>query len=377
MTNPGATASQRKRGGKQKRKRKQSAKQPPLPERQIRTSERSAWNRCRAHWHWAFVDRLKPIDEDPALRFGTLIHKALEARYPPGIRRGPKPAETFERLFDQQIKDAYDKWGFRDDDDEWHEAKELGVEMLENYIKEYGRDEEWKVLGSEMTFQVPVFAVCEDGRWRAPEEGEQGELMFTYVGTMDSVWENRMDGGVWIGDYKTTKGDPTKVQHLALDEQATAYWTWGVDWLVEKGHIKPKQREHLNGMMYTMLRKAKADHRQRNADGLCLNKDGSVSKQQPLPLFHREPVYRSESEREKARRRAIQQAAEIIGAESGRVAVYKQPGSGPQSHCIWCPYRDICELHETGNDWEAMRDATMTVWDPYAAHEIEEEGKER
>jgi len=35
----------------------------------------------------------------------------------------------------------------------------------------------------------------------------------------------------------------------------------------------------------------------------------------------------------------------------------------------------MCELHEVGADWESVRDATMTTWDPYSVHEIEEEGK--
>lgn len=365
-----------------------------LPKRQVRTSERTTFKRCRWQHGQNYGERLRPIREAPALRFGTLVHEALELRYPPGIKRGPKPAESFEKIFDANLTEAEREWGLRltDSDGEWMDMKELGVSMLEMYVEKYGRDEEWEVIESEMTFQVPVF-VPDDLRERIIEMGllaylpKKGQPLFTYVGTMDGVWRNRMDGGVRINDYKTTKNDPTKEGggKLTLDEQATAYWTWGADWLIQKGVLKPRDVRALDGMLYTFLRKAKRDPRPQNAEGHYLNLPtkkekeefgedypGSVSKKQPLPYFHRELVYRTETERERARERVVFEFIEMERIRRGEGADFKTPETGAMGHCGYCPVRDLCELHESGADWETLRDATMTTWDPYAAHEIKE-----
>lgn len=352
----------------------------------VRTSERTSFNRCRQAWEWGYNQKLSPVHEKPALRFGSLVHKAMELRYPPGIKRGPKPAESFERLYAEELAEVEKTWGFRDADGKWEEALDIGVDMLEAYVEQYGRDEDWKVLASEMTFKVPVVAHQDEdsGRW-SPGKGKPKltKVLFYYVGTIDGVWQNRMDGGVRIRDYKTTSGDPVAegASKGVLDEQTTAYWTWGVDWLLEKKILKPKEQQALDGMLFEFMRKAKRDPRPQNAQGQYLNqpkKDGTqeVSKSQPPAMFHRELVYRGETDRANARQRAVQQFIEMEAVRRGDLAVYKSPGSGyPDMQCRACSFRDICELHEVGADWEALRDVTMTTWEPYGAHEIEEEGK--
>lgn len=330
----------------------------------LRTSERTTFKRCMWQWDRNYNDRIKPRQSSPPLRFGTLIHKALEKRYPVGVRRGPHPARTFEKLYAADIEEVERVWGFRDSDEEWGSALEIGVNMMEKFVDHYGKDEEWRVLGSELTFKVPV----RDGGRRP---------LFYYVGTLDLVVQHRVSGRVRIWDWKTTKSDPTKeAQGLTLNEQASAYWTWGVEYLRRRRLLKPKQLQALDGMVFSFMRKAKPDDREQNAKGQYLNKrDGSVSKKQPPPMFLRTTVYRGEEERRQAAARAVQEFYDMEAVRNGERVAYKTPGSPPNSHCGWCGYRDICELHETGADWQALRDATMEEWDPYAAHEIAEEGK--
>jgi hypothetical protein len=377
----------------------------PLP---VRTSERGTWKRCRQQWAYAYMQLLKPKTEAPALRFGGLIHKALELRYPPGVKRGPHPAKTFAKLFDAELEEAETKWGFRDSDGEWADAKELGVAMLEAYVDEFGKDERYKVISSEQTFRVPVL------------NPNTGKIAFYYVGTIDGVWEDRQDKSKLLNDYKTTKNNPEDLDYLALDDQADAYWTWGVDYLYEQGILKPKDK--LKGMIYTYLRKGMPDLRPRNADGLCLNKPkkevlvkaitdrglkmpgvregsgkngsvvvddlikvvgedeaallGEVSDRQPAPLFHREKVFRSEVEREFARPMAYAEAREMFQARQGKLEIYMNPGGAPPlNNCRFCGYRELCEIAKIGGDVGAMIKATMKTWDPYDAHEIAEEGK--
>jgi hypothetical protein len=358
-------------------------KRPSAP--LIRTSERTTFKRCRWQWDRNYNDKLKPRLEAPALRFGTLIHKALEVYMPPGKKRGPKPAKTFAKEYDKQVANAEAEFNIKlHEDEEWVDARELGIEMMNNYVEEYGRDEEWEVIASEKTFKVPVYAPPfpdgEGGYMNLKGEPiDRRRVLFYYVGTIDSVWRSRIDGSIWLNDYKTTANDPVKdgAKKNVLDEQATAYWTWGVDFLIKEGLLKEREIEMLAGMVYTMLKKAKKDPRPRNAQGHCLNKDGSVSQKQPTKLFHREVVHRSEADREHARVRAIQEVSDMIAVKSGRSAVYKNPDTGSMGHCGYCPVRDLCELHEAGANWEDLRDVSMTTWEPYASHEIKGEGKER
>lgn len=336
-------------------------KVPPQNEqRMVRTSERGTFQTCLHQWQWSYLERYRTLTEAPALSFGNLIHQALEVRYPPGIKRGPHPAKTFEKLYEKFTEKSY-ALGFRDEEGEWLKAGELGVDMLENYVDIYGKDEEWKVLASELTFQVPVF--------------DNGKYLFTYVGTMDGVWENRMDGGVRINDYKTCKGDPTQEARNvgytgALGLQPGAYWTFGVDFLRMKGILTEKADKSLDGMVFTYMRKGMRDDREQNADGYYLNKDGTVSKRQPPPLFHREVMYRSEQERQRYRERAIVQVKKMMELEKAAPEErYKEPN---WLTCRMCPWKDACELHELDSSWEEFLQGSTTTWEPYSAHEIEE-----
>jgi hypothetical protein len=370
---------------------------PPLS---VRTSERTTWKRCRQQWAYAYMAMLKPKTEAPALRFGGLVHKALELRYPPGIKRGPHPAKTFEKVFKAELIDAEEKWGFRDADGDWANALELGIAMMNAYVDEFGKDERYKVISSERTFKVPVL------------NPRTGKVAFYYVGTIDGVWEDRQDKAKLLNDYKTTKNNPEDLDYLALDDQADAYWTWGVDALYAEGVLKPKDK--LKGMIYTYLRKAMPDTRPVNAQGQRLNKPkkdalitaatnlgievrglkvdelievcqaggvdtdqlGEVSERQPPPLFHREKVFRSDVEREFARPMAYAEAREMFAARAGKMAVYMNPGGAPpMNNCGFCGYKELCEIDKIGGDVDAMIKATMKPWDPYEQHEIEEEGK--
>lgn len=420
----------------QPRKRIKKKTSPPIPppaeQRLVRTSERGVFQTCLHSWQWSYVERRKATQEAPALTFGNLIHQALELRYPPGIKRGPHPAKTFERLYEKFTKEAY-SLGFRDEEGEWQDLGEIGVDMMENYVDHFGKDEEWKVLASEMTFRVPVFIRCEgcggagDGRGKrgvpnsakCPACRGYGQVyLFTYVGTLDGLWENRMDGGIRINDYKTCKGDPTQEMRNvgytgSLGLQPGSYWTFGLDFIRMKGLLTPQMEKTLDGMVFTYLRKGKRDDRPQDKDGYYLNKPlkadllalykekgqeplkkdkgskpgsatvddmivdlgddalqlGEISKVQPPPLIHREVTYRSEQERERYRARAIRQVKEMIELENGPAEDrIKEPG---WMTCRMCQFKDACELHELDSSWEDFLEGSTVEWDPYAAHEIE------
>jgi hypothetical protein len=321
----------------------------------LRTSERSEWGRCRWAWWQAFVEHIKPATAAPALRFGSLIHESLRVYYRKGSKRGKHPAITFAKLYGEELA-TQTKLGFRDEDGTWNDAATLGEAMLNGYIDHYGKDDRWIVLATEMPFRVPVL------------HPRTGRVWFQYAGVVDLVVKDRETKFVGLVDHKTTKNNPTKNEYLALDEQAGAYWRYGRQALYDAGLLR--QDRELNGIIFNFLQKKMPDDRERNEFGEALNADGSVSKRQPGPLFHREPVWRNDAEGDRVHERVLEQMREMQLARRGKLAVYKTPGHIMSGMCQMCGFRDMCELHESGADWESLRDATMAEWDPYEEHEI-------
>jgi hypothetical protein len=328
----------------------------------LRTSERGAMKMCEFFWDLTYNQELKPLSDMPALRFGGLVHKALAAWYVPGVKRGQHPARAFERYYAEDLAVNEEVFGMRvGEDEKWINALELGVAMLENYIDEYGQDDRYEVLVTEHPFETVVY-------------NDQGKPWFLYVGVLDGVWRDRRDRTIWIPDHKTTAGIGGTVEypkfpaHLLIDDQAGSYWSWGVQALRESKLLKPNQQ--VNGMLYNFLRKTLPDERPSKlikGRRLYLNKDGTLSKRQPSPYFARFPVFRDEYDREEQKRRSIVDFKRINMFRNGELEMTKSPG---MFTCPMCSMRDVCELHETGNDWMSFLKAATQPWEPYAEHEV-------
>jgi hypothetical protein len=294
------------------------------------------------------------------LRFGTLVHAALARFYIPGVKRGEHPAVVFEELYEADLRENEERFGQHDldQDDKWIEAGELGPAMLNNYIDEYGDDDEWEVLVTEYPFQ-----------WLAGYVKEQGTGEFIYTGVLDGVWRSRRDKTIWIPDHKTTAGlGDSKLNYLQMDDQAGAYWSFGVLALKKAGLLKRDER--LAGMLYNFLRKSMPDERPSKlikGKRIYLNQNGSISKKQPSPYFLRQPIYRDDYDRMMTMERALNDYRRIEMLRSGELPIGKNPG---MFTCPSCPVSDACELHETGNDWSEFLRQTTEQWDPYEEHAI-------
>lgn len=326
----------------------------------IRNSERGSFKRCRQAWYWNFVDLLKPVETGKALRFGDLIHQALAAYYKKGKKRGPLPHKTFLRLYEETVEELGRMNMRADDDEKWVDAAEMGEAMLKGYVDAYGeRDKDFTILSSEQTFQVPLTI-------RSEVLGSK-PFRINVVGTLDGVWQH-LSGreSPFFKEFKTAA--QVHVEDLAFDEQAGTYWTYAPKWLWK--HKMIPEGIYPDHILYTFLRKALPDARPRNEAGNYLNQDGTISKKQPPPYFVRQPVYRDEADRVNMHERVIAEAVEMELTRRGVLKPIKNPGPLFMPNCRFCGYKDMCELHETGNDWEAMRDGTMVKWDPYDAHEI-------
>jgi hypothetical protein len=219
--------------------------------------------------------------------------------------------------------------------------------MLTNYVDHYGRDEQFICIKPEVPFQVELY-------------DHEEFYICTYVGTFDAVIIDQATGRYGLFEHKTAK--VIRTAHLTLDEQAGSYWAFA-PYVLEAEYL-PK----LDFVLYNFLRKGKKDDRSQNEDGYYLNKDGSVSKRQPSPLFHREIVRRGNAHRINTMERVERQALEIQWIDAGELQVHKTP----TPDCNWqCQFFDMCELHESGGDWEGYRDVAMVSWDPYEAHRSE------
>lgn len=328
----------------------------------IRTSERRDAKRCEWRWyqHWreGLVKKGKP---SLPLWFGIGVHEALAQWYQPGLDRGIHPADfwlDWVGLEEQYIRtNQLDNGIF--EDDEYVDAKLLGETMLDGYIQKYGADDDWDVIATEQTFQIDIPHIKQ---YAPVVKGQKPNTLAIYAGTFDGVYRWLVDGSLWLMEHKTAKS--ITLGHLPLDDQAGGYWAIANKVLRAQGLIGPD--EAIKGIMYNFLRKAMPDEREQNEDGQYLNKNGTVSKNQPAPLFVREPVDRTKRQRATQLRRIQNEALRMDRLREDPDRLTKNP----TRDCQWdCDLYDLCLLHENGtDDWEEFRDAMFNVRDPYADH---------
>ncbi len=340
----------------QRRRRKSDKDNQPTKQKlpSISFSQRGTFKRCHWKWWMEYEERWSPIRDAPALVFGTWMHKALAAYYKPGLKRGPKPWLTFEKVYAEAAKKQLTDFGFHvEEDDKWVSAAELGPAMLRHYVEHYTSgvpkiaDDEIEVVVTEKRFETII------------PHPETGEPWFRFVGVIDNVWRHLPTKRLYIVDHKTAAAINTR--YLSLDQQSTGYWTYGVDWLIEQGLLPDGAK--LDGILFNILRKAKKDERPQNETGQYLNQDGAISQKQPAPYFARIPIMRDVNERDRLKNRLLVEFADIERVRRGGVReAYKNEG---QFTCPGCWLFDICELHEIGLDWQGMAEHTVREWEPY------------
>lgn len=336
----------------------------------LRNSERYSFKRCQQQWHWAWNLGLVPVQvKQDARWFGTGIHLVLAEYYTPvdndGFKRGRHPLETWEEFCNGQ--NAILKAGSYYDDEaeyEFIQAKELGDSMLTEYIAAYGDDSHWEVLMPETRFEANIPFTREQIRRGVPEKLLVDDKAITkIVGTFDMPVRDHSfpRPRIMVVDHKTTnKRENTK--HLMKDDQAGTYIAVGTYYLRHNKLIH--QNESIDGMIFNYLRKARPPDKPRNAQGQVLNKDGSVSKVQPAPLFWREQVMRGTVNRLRQIRRIAEDAEQIAMARSGMMPILKSPGE----HCNWCDFSDLCDIDENGDDFDGFVEAVFKRQDQYADH---------
>lgn len=324
---------------------------------EVRTSERTLFRKCRQAWWWGYRQGLVPKGT-PAIHFwfGTGVHEALATWYQPGTRRTKgrlHPVAVWQRYCDDELVNIKTKEG---DITQYVDAVQLGTVMLENYLEKYGRDEHMHILVTEQTRRIPIY-------------DHDGNLICYYLYTMDGSYRDLADHNrIKILEHKTAL--MIILTHLTLDDQAGSYLAF--ETLVQRAAGVLREDEAIMDITYNFLRKAtpKEDDRPRNVEGLALNKDGSVSKNQgtQAPLLVRHDVSRSAEARHNIIDRLIVEVKEMNACRADpENHVYKNPMPGPFG-CSSCPFKDMCELHEEGGDWQDLRDWQFDRKDPYGPY---------
>ena len=318
----------------------------------IRTSERRDFKRCVWRWHMGWRQGLRPFRDSNPLWFGQGIHLALAEWYLLGQERGPHPVKTWKKyIAGESSRIATVDWNT--EDEKRINLLDLGEEMMSNYVDFYGTDDHTSTIAIEQPFQVSIF-----------DPDDPNTLLAIFAGTFDGVYRDNRTGEIWLWEHKTAASIQTN--HLPMDDQAGGYWLVADTILREKGLIGPD--EFISGIMYNFLLKRHRDTRPRNEQGLYLNKNGSISKNQPKPLFERVPVYRTPGERDTQLRR-IADELKVMQAFRGqeRLPLIKNP----TRDCSWdCSFYKMCQLNEQGEDgdWQAFRESAYSRRDPYADH---------
>lgn len=364
----------------------------------VRTSERGTFKRCPQRWWWSHVENLTSIRSKPALWFGTAVHESLAEWYQQGTTRGAHPAETILKVLDPMRKIIV-----RDEEDEvkFVQAQELGVQMMNRYVDNYGTDPSWDVIATEQTFQVWIPHPKRTGRW------------MRYVGTADGVYRDLDTGEIKLMEHKTASSISTS--HLGLDDQAGSYWAIMNGKLRKMGVLG--KRESIAGITYNILRKALNDERPQNADGLYTNKPikkhyvdaivsregfphedlpgetwtslgkwsiedlkaqtdkwgitvfGEPSASQPPPYFERLDVYRSAAERKTMITRIQNEGLHMEAIRTGALPLYKTPSQSGFLACTSCEFFRLCQMHESGEEYfEDYKAAEFITRDPYEDH---------
>jgi Zierdtviridae exonuclease len=318
----------------------------------LRNSERASYRRCRLRWDWSYNRRLAPVRDAGALSFGRMVHESLEAYYPPGIKRGIHPAKTFKKLY-LQSEIGFDQW---DDEGNKVNALELGTAMLEGYVDLWGKEDYVEIIQPELPIEVDVL-------------DRQGHYICTWVGRSDAAYRDLRNNRIGFFEHKTAKTIDDELRiNSGYGEQGLSYWWAGDIYFHHHKILKPN--EHVDHVLFNWLRKHLPDDRPKNQFGHSLNKDGSVSKRQPRPLFHRYKLEFGPDEMDMINSRIRSEAWEMAQVRAGKLPIYKNP----TMNCSWdCPFKDPCELHEMGQDYETMLELEYIHWNPYETHELEGE----
>lgn len=302
----------------------------------------SLFRNCRRAYQLRMIDRLVPLETAHALRFGSLIHNALELWH---------GGSTIEMVFDH-IDGALPVWSA---DPVQRRTRFLARAMMNGYAERYPRGSEpFEPVGLEKTFAGPIIN---------PVTGRPSKT-FQLWGKIDGVVRVREAAatvvyppGYYVFETKTARtisGD--YLERLWTDFQVTLY----------AAEVERRLGKPITGIIYNVLCKAglkqsegetEEEYKIRAAELRAKNKSGKTSAKRKLPetdedfaarlaewyaapeAFHREVLFLDRSLIEELHSELWELTQAILDARR-RGVWYKN-----SAYCFTygrCPYFPLC-----------------------------------
>lgn len=267
---------------------------------------------CRLAWYLGYRLGYKPNRSAIALEFGTGIHYALEMYY----GKKQDPVKAFSKWADARMRELGDKIiNF----DEFMDHKNLGVIMLEGYLKRYEK-EDFTVLATEKMIRRPLPSPTKD----------DPEVKCDLVARLDGLVRDNRTEKIFSLEHKTF--ERFSPGFMDRDHQMTAQ-VWLGQSLAESLGLE----EGVAGVIYNGLRKQAPSPKVKNE------------------LYERLKVYRNDRQIEVFLHRAYHQYAEF---NREGLAIYPQPN---MVRCSQCDFGDVCRAYMLGEDWKFLLEQDYTT----------------
>lgn len=287
------------------------------------------------------------------------MHQGLAAWYLEGTERNGELAKHVGAYATMAIEAAVREGASEDQLDKAEELQALAFAMAEAYQAHYGTDSGVRVISAELPleFSFPTVYNLSSGHYNS--EGYQ----IVHRLKPDLVYVDLNDD-VWLMEHKTAAS--IRIEHLVIDDQARPYGAMAARALEQLGLLRGRR---FKGIMYNFMRKALPDERETNEKGQYLNKNGTVSKRQPPPMFMRHPVILTKDARRITLERIRRETTEIVDVtrllRSKRLDPLDLPKTPHRSCPRFCDYFTMCHMQENGVDTTAFRKAQYVRRDPY------------
>ncbi len=320
----------------------------------LTSSRMRCFRECARKHDLRYVQGYAPVKTAEALRFGSLVHVALEA-YWRAIQAWQRDSTMIfvDRLATDAVSDAIAAFP---DSDRFEKIR--AEEMVAAYIAKWGaRDpHEYEVLAVEKRFDAPLLN----------PETMHASKTWRLAGKVDIVLRRRVDERVLVADHKTTSDevegdDATFWAKLVMDFQATQYvlgaesMGYAVDELLWDVLKKPRQRPLLATPLLERKRTktgelyAKQRAYDETPDEYRVRVREAISAE-PDRFIQRRPIPRSNSQLSDFMFSAWAQAGTM--RESARLG---RAPMNPDACHAWgvCPYWDLCSTGGKPQDYPA------------------------
>ena len=292
----------------------------------VSPSEMAKFRRCRRQWALTYYYRWGVAPELAAATgvalMGTRIHTALEAQYGYGINAVDALNKVYELEMIRRPDAEHDLAGERD----------TAVIMVAGYLQwaaENGIDEEYEVVETERTLEVPILLT-------------NGEMAIV-SGKLDQVVRRRVDGALLVRDWKTV-GSLHKSDLLVLDEQMRVYSAL---------LTVASEGMRVDGALYAMLLRSKQTAR---ATGPFYEQVHiSYNGHEHMSMLTRIKGTLDDMER---------LTRQLDAGADHRLVAYPNPMT---DRCGWdCPFKNVCPLFDDGSRAEDAMRGNFRKVDPYS-----------